>query len=148
MVSEGLRESRAINRGRIIRACFGLNGSQLSDHPACRKSCENDAIRSDAHSVACARTTFTAWIPSATPYLPSSAIRAWLFSCAMRRGRAVYTQLRRRGLQLAARGGGDAKKRAVTAVARKLSVLLHHFWKTGEVYEPLRKTQITESTAA
>jgi transposase len=58
------------------------------------------------------------------------------------------TDLRRWGLQLAARGGGGAKKRAVTAVARKLSVLLHHFWKTGEVYEPLRKTQAAESPAA
>jgi len=58
------------------------------------------------------------------------------------------TDLRRWGLQLAARGGGGAKKRAVTAVARKLSVLLHHFWKTGEVYEPLRKTQVAESPAA
>lgn len=35
----------------------------------------------------------------------------------------------------------------MTAVVRKLSVLLHHFWKTGEVYEPLRKTQ-AESPAA
>ncbi len=58
------------------------------------------------------------------------------------------TDLRRWGLQLAARGGGGAKKRAVTAVARKLSVLLHHFWKTGEVYEPLRKTQLAEIPAA
>jgi len=58
------------------------------------------------------------------------------------------TDLRRWGLQLAARGGGGAKKRAVTAVARKLSVLLHHFWKTGEVYEPLRRTQVAESPAA
>jgi hypothetical protein len=57
------------------------------------------------------------------------------------------TDLRRWGLHLAARGGG-AEKREVTAVARKLSVLLHHFWKTGEVYEPLRKTQITEIPAA
>ena len=52
------------------------------------------------------------------------------------------TDLRRWGLQLAARGGGGAKKRAVIAVARKLSVLLHHFWKTGEVYEPLRKAEV------
>jgi len=37
------------------------------------------------------------------------------------------TDLRRWGLQLAARGGGGAKKRAVTAVARKLSVLLPLF---------------------
>ncbi len=58
------------------------------------------------------------------------------------------TDLRRWGHQLAARGGGGAKKRAVTAVARKLSVLLHHFWKTGEVYEPLRKTDVAESPAA
>lgn len=58
------------------------------------------------------------------------------------------TDLRRWGQQLAARGGGGAKKRAVTAVARKLSVLLHHFWKTGEVYEPLRKAHLAENPAA
>jgi transposase len=58
------------------------------------------------------------------------------------------TDLRRWGLQLASRGGGGAKKRAVTAVARKLAVLLHHFWKTGEVYEPLRKNQLSDTEAA
>jgi len=58
------------------------------------------------------------------------------------------TDLRRWGLQLAARGGGGAKKRAVTAVARKLAVLLHHFWKTGEVYEPLRKDEPAQNAAA
>jgi transposase len=46
--------------------------------------------------------------------------------------------LRRFGLALAARGGKTAKKRAVVAVARKLAVLLHRLWTTGEVYEPLR----------
>lgn len=46
--------------------------------------------------------------------------------------------LRRYGLRIAARGGKNAKKRAVVAVARKLSVLLHRLWKTGAVYEPLR----------
>jgi transposase len=46
--------------------------------------------------------------------------------------------LRRVGLRLAARGGKSAKKRAVIAVARKLAVLLHRLWVTGEVYEPLR----------
>jgi len=45
--------------------------------------------------------------------------------------------LRRWGLQRAA-GGGHAKKRAVVGVARRLAVLLHHLWVTGEVYEPLR----------
>ena len=44
--------------------------------------------------------------------------------------------LRRWGLQLADRGGKNAKKRAVVAVARKLAILLHHLWKTGEVYDP------------
>jgi hypothetical protein len=29
----------------------------------------------------------------------------------------------------------------VIAVARKLSVLLHRLWLTGEVFEPLRNTQ-------
>lgn len=46
--------------------------------------------------------------------------------------------LRRFGLALAARGGKNAKKRAVVAVARKLAVLLHRLWKSGEVYRPLR----------
>lgn len=48
------------------------------------------------------------------------------------------TDLRRWGLKLAARGGKNAKKRAAVAVARKLAVLLHHLWVSGEVYEPLR----------
>jgi transposase len=44
--------------------------------------------------------------------------------------------LRRWGLKLAERGGKNAKKRAVVAVARKLSILLHRLWKTGEIYDP------------
>lgn len=47
--------------------------------------------------------------------------------------------LRRYGERLAARGGKNAKKRAVVAVARKLSVLLHRLWRNAEVYEPLRQ---------
>jgi transposase len=34
----------------------------------------------------------------------------------------------------------NAKKRAVVAVARKLAVLLHRLWVSGEVYEPLRNS--------
>jgi transposase len=45
--------------------------------------------------------------------------------------------LRRHGEKIAQRGGKNAKKRAVIAVARKLSVLLHRLWVTAEVYEPL-----------
>jgi transposase len=47
------------------------------------------------------------------------------------------SDLRRYGLAIAARGGKNAKKRAVVAVARKLAVLLHRLWITGEVYDPL-----------
>ena len=49
------------------------------------------------------------------------------------------TELRRYGLRLCERGGKNAKKRAVVAVARKLAVLLHKLWVSGEVYEPLRQ---------
>lgn len=46
--------------------------------------------------------------------------------------------LRRFGERIVARGGERAKRRAVIAVARKLSVLMHHLWVTGEEYEPDR----------
>jgi len=45
--------------------------------------------------------------------------------------------LRRYGLRIAGNGGKNAKKRAVIAVARKLAVLLHKLWVSGEVYQPL-----------
>jgi transposase len=48
------------------------------------------------------------------------------------------SDLRRHGAKIAARGGKNSKKRAVVAVARKLAVLLHSLWISGEVYEPLR----------
>jgi len=44
--------------------------------------------------------------------------------------------LRRWGLRLAEHGGKAAKKKAVVAVARKLAILLHRLWVTGEVYLP------------
>jgi transposase len=58
------------------------------------------------------------------------------------------SDLRRWGRKLAERGGKNAKKRAVVAVARKLAVLLHRLWVTGEVYEPLRSSQKTMRAAA
>jgi transposase len=45
------------------------------------------------------------------------------------------TELRRFGLRLLERGGSRAKKKAVVAVARKLSVLMHRMWVTGAVYD-------------
>lgn len=47
------------------------------------------------------------------------------------------TELRRFGLRLAERGGRAAKKKAVIAVARKLAVLMHRLWVSGEAYQPL-----------
>jgi transposase len=60
------------------------------------------------------------------------------------------TDLRRYGLRLCERGGKNAKKRAAVAVARKLAVLLHRLWVSGEVYEPLRHARppATDQAAA
>jgi transposase len=55
--------------------------------------------------------------------------------------RGPDTDLKRWGLKLSDRGGKNAKKRAIVAVARKLGILLHRLWVTGEVYEPLRNSQ-------
>ena len=57
------------------------------------------------------------------------------------------TDLKRWGLKLAARGGKNAKKRAVVAVARKLAVLLHRLWCDGTKYEPLRHSHGARLTA-
>lgn len=62
--------------------------------------------------------------------------------------RGPDTDLRRWGLKLAARGGKNAKKRAVVAVARKLAVLLHRLWVTGDRYQPLRPNQAAASSSA
>lgn len=50
-------------------------------------------------------------------YGPDSALRQW-------------------GLRICERGGKNAKKRAIIAVARKLSVLLHRLWVTQAEYVP------------
>jgi transposase len=59
--------------------------------------------------------------------------------CILREG-APDSDLRRWGLKLQDGGGKKVsqrkKKRAVVAVARKLAVLLHRLWVTGEVYDP------------
>jgi transposase len=47
------------------------------------------------------------------------------------------SDLRRHGEKIASRGGKNSKKRAAVAVARKLCVLLHRLWVSGEIYDPL-----------
>jgi transposase len=68
--------------------------------------------------------------------------------CILRKG-APDSDLRAWGLEKAqggknekgkggkSQGGKRAKRRAVVGVARKLAVLLHRLWVTGEVYDPL-----------
>ena len=51
------------------------------------------------------------------------------------------TDLKRYGERIASRGGKIAKRKAVIAVARKLAVLLHALWRTGEVYDPNRTSR-------
>jgi transposase len=58
------------------------------------------------------------------------------------------SDLRRHGEKIASRGGKNAKKRAVVAVARKLSVLLHSLWISAEVYDPLYNTHRRGDLAA
>jgi transposase len=56
------------------------------------------------------------------------------------------SDLRRFGLRLMGDGTNRArKKRAVVAVARKLVVLLHALWVSGEEYDPLRNTKKREA---
>jgi len=58
------------------------------------------------------------------------------------------SDLRRHGEKIASRGGKNAKKRAAVAVARKLAVLLHSLWVSGENYEPLRSAHRSRGQAA
>lgn len=57
------------------------------------------------------------------------------------------SDLRQTGQRLMQRGGKTSKKKAVIAVARKLAVLMHKLWSTGEVYKPLR-SPLTPTAAA
>ena len=60
----------------------------------------------------------------------------------------IDCDLRRWGLKLAERGGRNGKKRAIVATARKLAVLLHHLWVSGEVYDSMHNSRRTTVAAA
>ena len=66
-----------------------------------------------------------------------------------RRGRKIGTE---RSLsieqELADRGGKNAKRRAVVAVARKLAVLLHRLWIDKAAYDPFHQQTRKELTQA
>ena len=57
-------------------------------------------------------------------------------------------ELREFGLKLADRGGKNAKRRAVVAVARKLAVLLHRLWIDEATYDPCHQQTRKELTQA
>ena len=65
-------------------------------------------------------------------------VRMLLVQCAhyILGHRGEECDLRRFGEAIAARGGKNAKKRAVVAVARKLAVLLHRLWVSDTPYDP------------
>ncbi len=56
--------------------------------------------------------------------------------------------LRKWGKQIIERGEARGRKHAAVAVARKLAVLLHRLWVTGEAYEPLRAAKAKEEPNA
>ena len=66
--------------------------------------------------------------------------------CILRRG-APDSDLRAWGMGKMGAGGKRAKRRTIVAVARKLAVLLHHLWATGEVYDPLYNRKAAKATA-
>ena len=66
-------------------------------------------------------------------------LRWLLVECAHRllRVDAPDSAIKRWGQKLCERGGKNAQKRAIVAVARKLAVLLHKLWITQQCWEPL-----------
>jgi transposase len=66
--------------------------------------------------------------------------------CILRKG-APDSDLRAWGMGKLGAGGKRAKRRTIVAVARKLAVLLHHLWATGEVYDPLYNRKAARATA-
>jgi transposase len=69
--------------------------------------------------------------------------------CILRKG-APDSDLRRWGMEKMGGGGKQGKRRVIVAVARKLGVLLHHLWATGEVYDPQynQKAAVSRKAAA
>ena len=78
------------------------------------------------------------------------AMRSLLVSCAHYiLGRfGEDCDLRRYGMRIADKGNKSAKKRAVIAVARKLSVLLLRLWQTGQKYDPLKNSRKLDEDSA
>lgn len=68
-------------------------------------------------------------------------LRSLLVGCAqyILSSRCADCDLKRYGERISSRGGRIGKKKAVVAIARKLAILMHQLWVSGEDYEPLHK---------
>jgi transposase len=77
-------------------------------------------------------------------------LRVLLVQCAHRilSRSGPDSDLKRWGVHIATRGGKSSRKRAVTAVARKLAVLLHRLWVSRETYRPLFNATAIQSKPA
>jgi len=65
--------------------------------------------------------------------------------CILRKG-AADSDLRAWGMRKMGNGkNAKLKRRAIVGVARKLAVLLHRLWVTGEVYDPLYNRQAKQA---
>jgi transposase len=62
--------------------------------------------------------------------------------------RGPDSALRRWGLKLAASGGQRGKKRAVVAVARKVAVILHCLWRSGQSYQAFPQGRVAAPSQA
>lgn len=79
------------------------------------------------------------------PYL-----RRLLAQCAqsLLRSNSPDSELKRFGERLTQRGGSSGKKKAVTAVSRKLAILMHCLWKDDVDYDPFYRKNKKLKTAA
>ena len=67
--------------------------------------------------------------------------------CILRKG-APDSDIRAWGLAKLHSGGKNAKRRTIVAMARKLAVLLHRLWVTGEVYDPQYNRKAAQAAKA
>jgi transposase len=66
---------------------------------------------------------------------PDSDLKAWGMARLQNGGKNGKNQ----------KGSKNAKKKTIVAIARKLAVLLHRLWVTGEVYDPLYNRKAAEA---
>jgi transposase len=117
-----IEDARRFEHSREVGPYLGLTRKQHTSgdqEPELRISKHGDALlrRYLVQSAQC-----TLW-----DHAPDSDLKVW--------GKTLQNG-GRKGSQKKQKGSKKAKKKAVVAIARKLAVLLHRLWVTGEVYDP------------